>query len=251
MESGFVSVDQNNSGIDGHTRLRRIYENYDFHDVTLVSSDGVRKQAHKIILSSGSLTLKDIIKEYPNQNPVIYLHGVSSKILENILEFIYTCETKVTEDGFELFMNLSNDLKIDGLYGSEYIQNDKVQETQALLNTENKDNENEDFARDSVDNHVQNPTSSRFNSEPKRPDFDSQNVISLTPSNNSSGFKNKINDKVLEGEKFVCAICDEEFNFKTDLNLHLLTHNKPKKALETKVNKKNLIIQINLLFLNV
>ena len=54
-------------------------------DVTLVTGDDKLITAHKIILSSSSAFFKNILWQYPHQNPLIYLKDIKSKYLDWVL----------------------------------------------------------------------------------------------------------------------------------------------------------------------
>ena len=71
--------------------------------------------AHKVILSSCSTFFKDIFIKNPHQHPLIYLNGININDLQKILTFIYCGEVEINKDLINEFLNLSNDLEIDGL----------------------------------------------------------------------------------------------------------------------------------------
>ena len=60
----------------------------DFTDVTLVCEDNKQIATHKLIISSCSLFFKNIFKNNPHQNPIIYLKGVKFVHLQSMLKFI-------------------------------------------------------------------------------------------------------------------------------------------------------------------
>ena len=72
--------------------LKGIWTSREFADVTLISGDGTKFQAHKTVLSSSSSSLfRDILLDNNEQQRVmLYLKGVKAKELELLLEFIYT-----------------------------------------------------------------------------------------------------------------------------------------------------------------
>ena len=71
--------------------LKGIWTSREFADVTLVSGDGTKFQAHKTVLSSSSTFFRDILLDNnENQRVLLYLKSVSTKELELLLEFIYT-----------------------------------------------------------------------------------------------------------------------------------------------------------------
>ena len=78
--------------------LRIVREDQRLSDVTLVTDDGQHIQAHKLILSAGSHFFSDIFLKSNQTNMLIYLKGINSVQLENILDFIYNGEASVGEE---------------------------------------------------------------------------------------------------------------------------------------------------------
>ena len=54
----------------------------EFTDVTLACGDGQKIKGHKLILASGSLTFKDLLKQNPDPNVLIFMRGVTSSLLK-------------------------------------------------------------------------------------------------------------------------------------------------------------------------
>ena len=67
-------------------------------DVTLVTDDGQHIEAHKTILSAGSLFFSDIFLKSNQTNMLIYLKGINSVQLEHLLDFIYNGEASVGQE---------------------------------------------------------------------------------------------------------------------------------------------------------
>ena len=57
----------------------------DFSDVTLISEDGNKIFAHKIILSSFSPLFQDILNNNSHPHPFIYMRGIKTKYLRTII----------------------------------------------------------------------------------------------------------------------------------------------------------------------
>ena len=62
----------------------------DYCDVTLACEDKQIK-THKLIISSSSPVLRNILKSNQNPHPFIYLKGVKYEHLQNLLNFMYHC----------------------------------------------------------------------------------------------------------------------------------------------------------------
>ena len=80
---------------DAVVNLKEIWRSQDFTDVTLVSSDGLKLEAHKTVLSSSSSFFRDVLIENLHPNVLIYMRGVTHKEMELLLEFTYTGECQV------------------------------------------------------------------------------------------------------------------------------------------------------------
>ena len=95
--------------------FREIREEKDFFDVTLVSEDELQMSAHKLVLSACSSFFKNILKKNVHASPLIYLSGVSSSNLKNILDYIYCGEVQLFQDQLDSFLDAAQKLKISGL----------------------------------------------------------------------------------------------------------------------------------------
>ena len=85
-----------------------------FCDVTLACEDKQIK-AHKVIISSCSPVLRNILKLNQNPHPLIYLRRVKYKDLQNLLNFMYQGEVNVAEEDLTSFLEVAEDLNIRGL----------------------------------------------------------------------------------------------------------------------------------------
>ena len=69
----------------------------DFSDVTLVSGDGQKIEAHKLILTCGSNFFRAVLAENQNSHPLIYMRGTEGKVLANVVAFIYHGQVRTPE----------------------------------------------------------------------------------------------------------------------------------------------------------
>ena len=93
-----------------------------FFDCTIIGDDSeectVDLRAHKVILSVFSdffaniLTKKSICK---NPNPLIYIRGISTRAIKNILDFIYNGEINLDHNEVDHFLEVAEILQIRGL----------------------------------------------------------------------------------------------------------------------------------------
>ena len=87
----------------------------EFCDVTLVSNDNCKFEAHKVILSSSSEVFKNILINERHQNPLIFMSGVKGAVLQAVLDFIYSGEAHVEEKNMKAFIKLSTEVEVFGL----------------------------------------------------------------------------------------------------------------------------------------
>ena len=91
----------------------------DFHDVTLISDDNEVVSAHKVVLSASSEFFKSVLKRADHAKPMIYLNGIRSKELGQILDYIYEGEVRLFQEDLHDFLSITERLKINGLRGAE------------------------------------------------------------------------------------------------------------------------------------
>ena len=96
----------------------KLFSSEAFTDVTLVPDDGSPIQAHRFILSSGSVVLERMLStashlESSRGSHYIYLPTVQHQDLLSLMEFIYCGETKIRPERVEKFFRLAADLKIN------------------------------------------------------------------------------------------------------------------------------------------
>jgi len=120
--------------------LKGIWISREFADVTLVSGDGTKFQAHKTVLSSSSTFFRDILLDNnDNQRVLLYLKSVSTKELELLLEFIYTGVCQVDSGELKSFLRTGKELGVQSLL--ENIDGDDVSKTQPLVEKVEKESD--------------------------------------------------------------------------------------------------------------
>ena len=108
--------------------LKGMQDLEEFCDVTLVSEDGYRIRAHKVVLASASTILRDTIQsnEKEKEYQVVHMNAVKSRLLKAIVDLIYKGETKVNHRDCEEFLNILSHYKI-------VKENSKVKRKKTLL----------------------------------------------------------------------------------------------------------------------
>lgn len=98
------------------TGLSSLLKSEDLVDVTL-AAEGRYLKAHKMVLSVCSPYFRELFQVNPCQHPIVFLKDVSFSALNNLLEFMYQGEVKVSQDDLGTFIKTAEALKIKGLTG--------------------------------------------------------------------------------------------------------------------------------------
>ena len=84
-------------------------------DITLVCEDGVIR-AHRVILSAcSSFFCRVVGNTYYHIHPLLYLRGVCTRVLANIVDYMYMGVVKVRQEDLSDLLRLASDLKVHGL----------------------------------------------------------------------------------------------------------------------------------------
>ena len=81
-------------------------------DVTLVCDDQRELKAHKVVLSSLSVVMENILNGHSEENLRIYLTVIQYKHMESILEFIYSGETSLEKKDIHEITEIAKQLAI-------------------------------------------------------------------------------------------------------------------------------------------
>ena len=92
--------------------MKEMMTSGDFADVTLVFDDKIKIRVHKNILAAFSPVFKDIFQI--ENSSIIYLKGINSSEMENILEFIYLGEAAANQEQIEHILDIARSLEIKG-----------------------------------------------------------------------------------------------------------------------------------------
>ena len=124
----------------------------DFLDVTIACDDNQQIKAHKIILSAGSLFLRNILSNINHPLPYLYLGGVSKNNLQHIVEFIYTGSTNIEEDQVGDFIIAAQQLQVTGLENIDIIN--MMNNIEHDKNTDNHDILSEELTQETTKKEV-------------------------------------------------------------------------------------------------
>ena len=218
-------------------------------DVTLVSDDEQHIAAHKLVLSASSEFFKNIIKKAKHSNPMIYLSGFKSKDLYLVMDYIYQGEVQILQTDLDGFLNVAQQLKIEGLIGGdndsvgtnsdEYIKEDvetsHTQEETILDNVEDNDKYNAPKKRIPKADRSVAVVSSASNVEAKVAVDDlvekTENGYmckacgKISTSKTSSDIRSHAEIHI-EGLSFDCQLCDKTFRSRGLLNHHKVDYHR-------------------------
>ena len=206
MESGrLLNLTWNDFADNLGEAVKEIKDDKDFHDVTLMTPDGNVTYANKFILSICSSFFKGLFKKTASAPLVVYLKGVSSINLENILNFIYYGEANVGEEDLSTFLETAKDLKIKGLIDQK--------ERPIIMNEKNMNEYNRGLLVIDERNIALDQSSDDIAEIP----LEISNVA-------SSGGQTRVKYEKTGGTQFTCNLCGKSFRYKHVLENHRETH---------------------------
>ena len=117
--------------------FRSLKGSQDFIDVTLACEDGQKIGVHKAILAASSPLFHSLLNGKKNDHQTVYLTGVKSEDVSSVVDFMYCGQTKVHRTNVDSFLAVTNDLKLEGLFGKGNINDDEEIYTIAVPFDEN------------------------------------------------------------------------------------------------------------------
>ena len=95
--------------------FNNLRKDQDFCDVTLVCDDNQQIKAHKVVLSSSSFLLKNVLKTVTHTHPLLYFWDIKERDLHKIVDFIYTGQVDIYQSDHDEFLKISAKLEIQGI----------------------------------------------------------------------------------------------------------------------------------------
>merc|ERR1712215_385525 len=95
--------------------LKSLHGNDHLCDVTVLSADDQDIKARKVVLAGSSPYFQRILKNNPNDHPLLFMNGINMDVLKAIVAFIYLGEVQVEQDNLEAFMAGATALEVKGL----------------------------------------------------------------------------------------------------------------------------------------
>ena len=210
----------------------------DFHDVTLVSDDNEVFSAHKVVLSASSDFFKCILRKADHAKPMIYLNGIMSKELGQILDYIYEGEVQLFQGELDHFLSVAEKLKFDGLTGSEMEPEQTYEAENIAEDVENTNTQKANKTESKVWNEGKyEKTVAVANSTPLGEtkqlvdqmivkDGDSWSCKTCNKTSKSNCHIRKHAEIHIEGLSFPCQICGKIFSTRNALSCHKVSFHK-------------------------
>merc|ERR1712226_727359 len=81
--------------------LKSLHGQNHLTDVTLISHDDQELEAHKVVLVGASPYFERVLRKNPDQHPLLYLHGVNMKVVQEDLEAFLKGASELEVKGLE------------------------------------------------------------------------------------------------------------------------------------------------------
>ena len=166
-----------------------------FTDVTLVSDDGRKVKAHKVVLGASSPIMKDMMTR--ENKSIVNLKGIAYEEIDSILQFIYLGEATLHPDRMKEFLVAAQKMKVKEL----------CKESKMIFERNNAMN----FEHQQIKKEVVMHTSEQYDKDCTK------------QANKQSVLATQI-QSIHEGEvslKYPCNQCDHQFTQKSNLTTHI------------------------------
>jgi len=216
------------------------YQKYDA-DVTIVTEDNQKIEAHKVILKACSPIFKNMFEKAS----VIFLSEINCEELNHLLQFMYFGLVSVDEDKMETFIELGKKFQIIAMFDSEIVEEDiqeKLQNDCVIENetVDDKNGVNGDFEsiRDREENfelfpkmndeNVVKDKTLEWSQETKSEYKCSQCDYSTTTKKFLVSHRNSKHHSYeqTEARKFSCSHCEKRFLKQVALDKHIKIHDR-------------------------
>ena len=99
---------------DASDIIRKMKHIEEFCDVTLVSDDGEKILAHKVVLASASTLFREMFKDYKDNKDYneVRMKGVQSNYMKAMVELVYNGETEIKLSECEEFVNILKQYRV-------------------------------------------------------------------------------------------------------------------------------------------
>ena len=129
----------------------------DFHDLTLVSSEGRQVSAHKLVLTACSDYFKTILKSSSNRigNTFLCLENIRFDELNNMLDYVYNGAVNIEQDKLDRFLTIAQRFQLEGLISDGNEPTDLEEESPINMDLSGEESKTE------IDGHITRPSLKR------------------------------------------------------------------------------------------
>ena len=214
----------------------------EFHDVTLACEDKTIR-THRLIISSFSPVLRNILKLLQTPHPLIYLQKVKFKNLQSLLHFMYKGEVVVSEEDISGFFEVAEDLNVKGLSerNTEDIQISRFNQE----NIESLPKIKITSKNSSDNNSLQQFTNVEIDSHNFISDDNNTNKFSSLPEIKSKFYNQEITENstnnvisAIPETQFSCKTCNKIFSRRYVLKMHIQSIHEGRRYLCSQCNYK-------------
>ena len=184
--------------------FNQIRSNNRFSDVTLVGDDELIVPAHKIVITAGSKYFETILRNNQMSHQIICLQGIEKEELNLILDYLYNGEIKIDWNKIDRFLEISQRLKLHGLWNEK--------KSDLFLNPEKQAEESNHPSTTNIENVLQSITKSVIKPTDKDDDFKTDNEDFHTLAQDTSDKSNKSTeiDKSIKEQEHQAPFDDDE-----------------------------------------
>ena len=202
--------------------LQEMMKSSDLSDVVLICDDKTQLKAHKIILSACSSVFRDIIKDLPQNNSVIYLRGIQHQEMQSILEFMYLGVGTFYQERMNEFLNVAKALDVKEIGQNVEIEN----ENEPTIDTEVLEEApvNEKYNNITSDNNSLSSDDNQLVSTGKHSCKECGKCFTF-----GSALRRHFATKH-KGLKYSCNICEKVFSQRYNVITHFKAVHKDKKT---------------------
>ena len=187
-------------------------------DVTLVSSDQKQVSAHRLVLSACSDFFKTIFNSNIHSHPLLYLDGVDSTEISQMLDYIYQGEVQIYQETLDRFLEIAQKFQLDGLMAEADSNEtlDMPKEEESWNDLRNKENTINPFEN--------------INNEAKKPKVTRERSMTIAKNESFEASISEVHEKfqelVVQGEDkmFTCTVCNKVMSHKASMRRHIETH---------------------------
>ena len=216
-----------------------------FTDVTLVSEDGRKVRAHKVVLGASSPIMRDMMTR--EDTSIVDLKGIALEEINSILQFIYLGEATLQPERMEVFLHAAQRLQIKELCKESEMEFEKINtlnfepeqiKKEVVMNQANHQSalttplqsvhESVRYACNQCDQQFTQERSLKNHIQSKHEGV----KYTCNQCDYQAGYQSNLTEHIQsihEGVKYACNQCDHQYSDRSSLRRHIqFIHQKPK-----------------------